>query len=407
MGKLSGVRQNAAGEVPVAAVVVVGAVTAAATGPDADGVPSTGNSLQVAGHERTSGHVSTLQVDDTTKRLTVEAAGVDADGSPITASPVLAGFKDIAGNALVPVVAAGGQLTTQPNGRDSVGAPITVNPVVVGAADLASGNVSSLLTAAQGLLTQPQGTDAIGAPSTANPVLVAGVTVAGNVIVPAHSAAGSAIVAGGAPAGSPPAGDPFQVAAVSIITGNVDALLTDGAGSLNVNGPVIASGTDAIGGAPTVPSIGVAGLDQAGNVQALPIRATDAAATDPAPALVCTPKRAVELYDSGVVAAGAALDSGVLNTSRYRQIVCYIVNSSGVTARNSYTYFVRDDASQVQDGANGFALNSSMVISLTRAAQAYAQLTNVNSLSPMKSRRFYVTAAGADAARMTVYGLPA
>lgn len=196
---------------------------------------------------------------------------------------------------------------------------------------------------------------------------------------------------------------PIGVAGVDPVGGALIPLQvpTTNGGAGRMAQRVTVDGMDAADAAATVNPLLVAGYDDANAlVRRLAVR-TDAGA-DPTCALVTVPKRAVQIYDSGNVAAGALIQTGTLDVSRFSQLTAILRNPSAATTRYMEGWFVRDDATteKIQNVAVG--VNNIGFCSASRSGSGTVSIT----IGILKSMNWIVPAGGADIARLTVWGNP-
>jgi hypothetical protein len=123
--------------------------------------------------------------------------------------------------------------------------------------------------------------------------------------------------------------------------------------------------------------------------------------------LVSSPARAGGVswyYDSGSVAAGAAIDSGVVVTGSPSAITCFVTNADAGATRGFTVSFIADDGTTVLFAPTAVTVGTSSKVAVTIAPEATASSATAVSAKPTRRMKFQLAAAGASAGRITCIG---
>lgn len=127
--------------------------------------------------------------------------------------------------------------------------------------------------------------------------------------------------------------------------------------------------------------------------------------------IVGTARRGTVLYDSGSVAAGAAIDTGVLDLTGISDLFFVATNAATGLARNLTMDSYLEDGTTAID--SGFVLRQVAVGAVTERGTAGVHAPAAVSTTPALTfsrpgplptkAQFHLVAAGAAAARLTIY----
>lgn len=125
--------------------------------------------------------------------------------------------------------------------------------------------------------------------------------------------------------------------------------------------------------------------------------------------LLCpTPSRAAGIvfaYDSGSVAAGAAIDSTVIKTNAPDVITCYVTNADGAATRAFTVTMYADDGTTLVGTPTAVtaAISSKAPVTISPSATANGGASAI-SAKPTRRMRFQLAAAGSAAGRILCIG---
>jgi hypothetical protein len=110
-------------------------------------------------------------------------------------------------------------------------------------------------------------------------------------------------------------------------------------------------------------------------------------------------------YDSGTVAAGAAIDSTVLRTDAPDVITCFVTNADGAATRAFTVTFYAGDATTAVGTPTAItvAISSKTYVNISPTGTANGGGSAI-SAKPTKYMRFQLAAAGASAGRIYCIG---
>lgn len=109
-------------------------------------------------------------------------------------------------------------------------------------------------------------------------------------------------------------------------------------------------------------------------------------------------------YDSGSVAAGAAIDSGVVRTNAPDVISCFVTNADGAASRSFTVTFYADDGVTVLFSPTAVTVGTTAKVAVTIAGSATASSATAISAKPTRKMKFQLAAAGASAGRIYCIG---
>lgn len=141
----------------------------------------------------------------------------------------------------------------------------------------------------------------------------------------------------------------------------------------------------------------VGGVDNDGTIWPLPL-ASAGQSYDGSKLVPVRLADAEQLYDSGSVTGGAAIDSGVLDVRRFSQVYVVVNGAGGTVTRTLEHRAVRDDASQVVDW--------STTVPYAVAPMAFSKSASGTAWGMTKARRWYVPAGGTGTCHLTIWGMP-